>query len=354
MLVLPCYPRPVAVRDPRLARALGTIRRTLEGAGWEPAGRRLLVAWSGGPDSGALLGTLRRVARAWDLELAVGHVDHGLRPESGAEAELVARACARWGIELRAARLELARGPGLADRARRARRARLAGWARELGADAVALGHTATDQAETMLMHLARGAGLRGAGGIRPVTRADGAVWVRPLLALTRAEARELAGALGVPVVDDPSNHDPRHLRVRVRKTVLPALRTRHPEAERALAAAARDLQDAEDALELWAGREWAARAGRPGELDVTGAGDLPRAVRARLVLRLVEPALRQAAGHGGPRRAIEEVTRAMAGGGRARTWVLPGGHRLELRPRNLLRLLPARAPAERSPGPDL
>jgi tRNA(Ile)-lysidine synthetase-like protein len=247
-----------------IARAVGEARRALcagdgGGAGWL-RGERVLIACSGGPDSLALLGVMELLAPSLEVTLAVGHVDHGLRVSSALEAAQVEALAARRGLPFAGARLELAVGAGLPARARRARRAALEALAAGCGAGWIALGHTATDQAETVLMHMVRGAGLEGLAGMAAI---EGR-WLRPLLRITRAEAAALCGrlGLGLAAIDDPTNHDERHLRVELREAVLPRLRARNPRLERAISALTGQARDAEDALAGWAAREEAGRRG--------------------------------------------------------------------------------------------
>ncbi len=158
---------------------------------------------SGGPDSLALL----VLAVAAGCRVTAVHVDHGLRPGSAAESGVVAGAAARFGARFRAERVVVADGPNLEARARSARH-------RVLGAGA-ATGHTADDQAETVLANLLRGAGVHGLAGMR-------AGATHPILDLRRAETVALCEHLGLEPVRDPSNEDPRFLRNRVRAELLP------------------------------------------------------------------------------------------------------------------------------------
>ena len=162
-------------------------------------------AVSGGADSTALAILAVRA----DLRPVMWHVDHGLRDGGSAEAAAVVRLAAALGATAECRRVDVAHGPNLEARARAARYAALP--------DGVLTGHTLDDQAETVLINLLRGAGTTGLTGIkRPATR--------PLLGLRRRETRALCAALGVPVLDDPMNRDPRFLRARVRTEVLPLL----------------------------------------------------------------------------------------------------------------------------------
>jgi tRNA(Ile)-lysidine synthase len=170
-----------------------------------PPGSAVTCAVSGGADSLALL------ALAIDAGCRVTaiHVDHGLRPGSAEEADVVAAAAQRFGACFRAERVDVAAGPNLEARARAARY-------RVLPAD-VLTGHTADDQAETILLNLLRGAGLDGLAGMRAGMR-------RPLLALRRAETRALCAHLGLTPVDDPTNASSAFRRNRVRHDLLPLL----------------------------------------------------------------------------------------------------------------------------------
>lgn len=169
------------------------------------AGSDVTCAVSGGADSSALL----VLAAAAGCVVTAVHVDHGLRPESSTEADVVRQLAARVGATFRPATVHVGDGPNLEARAREARYA-------VLPAD-VLTGHTADDQAETVLVNLLRGAGSSGLAAMRPGPR-------RPLLALRRSDTEALCAALEIPVVHDPSNVDPRHQRNRVRHELLPLL----------------------------------------------------------------------------------------------------------------------------------
>lgn len=168
------------------------------------AGSAVTCAVSGGADSMALL----VLAVAAGCQVTAVHVDHGLRPGSSDEAAVVRQAATRFGAQFRAERINLVDGPNLEARARAARYAVLPAG--------VLTGHTADDQAETVLINLLRGAAA-GLAGIADDGR-------RPLLRLRRAETEALCAELGMTTVDDPSNRDPRFLRNRVRHALLPDL----------------------------------------------------------------------------------------------------------------------------------
>lgn len=170
-----------------------------------PPGTSVTCAVSGGADSTALL----LLAVAAGLTVTAVHVDHGLRPGSAAEADVVAANAATLGAAFRSHTVHVDDGPNLEARARAARYAVLP--------PDVMTGHTADDQAETVLINLLRGAAAGGLAGMRPGPR-------RPLLALRRSETDALCAAAGLPTIADPSNSDPRHLRNRVRHELLPQL----------------------------------------------------------------------------------------------------------------------------------
>lgn len=182
------------------------LREDLLGRCRFPAGgTEVTCAVSGGADSLSLL----VLAVAAGCEVTAVHVDHGLRPGSRVEAERVADAAARYGARFRSEAVTVLPGPNLQARARAARYG-------VLPAD-VLTGHTADDQAETMLLNLLRGAGRPGLAGMRRDER-------RPLLDLRRAETAALCAAEGLEPVQDPTNEDPTHRRTRVRHEVLPLL----------------------------------------------------------------------------------------------------------------------------------
>jgi tRNA(Ile)-lysidine synthase len=169
-----------------------------------PAGTEVTCAVSGGPDSLALLAL---AVRAGGVVAAV-HVDHGLRPGSAAEADVVGAAAERFGAGFHAVRVDVPPGPDLEARARAARYAVLPAGA--------LTGHTADDQAETVLLNLLRGAALDGLAGMDPGRR--------PLRRLRRHETQALCAALALDPVADPTNADPAFRRNRVRHELLPLL----------------------------------------------------------------------------------------------------------------------------------
>jgi len=233
-----------AQRRPRRIEA--KVRHFLDAEALWPDDGRLLVAVSGGPDSTALLLILCRLAGRKPHRLTAAYFDHRLRGEaaSALEAAAVERLAAACGVVLVRGDAEvrdLARTQRLSleEAARRARYAFLAAAAGAAGCEAVAVGHTAADQAETVLMHVLRGAGLAGLGGMAPraswPTGETAVAVVRPLLTLTRAETEAYCRAAGFEPLEDESNRSPAFLRNRLRADLLPHLRRFNPRADAAL-----------------------------------------------------------------------------------------------------------------------
>lgn len=192
------------------------LERFLRGPGLREV-RALGLAVSGGGDSMALL----HLAAEAGIAARAVTVDHGLRPEAAAEALEVGRVCARLGVPHDILRWEGWDGRGnLMDQARRARLRLISEWARGAGLDAVALGHTRDDVAETFLMRLARGAGVDGLAAMRAERRAEGMLWLRPLLGIGREELREELRRRGAAWFEDPSNENRAFDRVRVRQAM--------------------------------------------------------------------------------------------------------------------------------------
>lgn len=179
---------------------------------------KLGLAVSGGGDSMALLALAEEWADVRGRELACVTLDHGLRPEAAGEAAMVAERCAALGIPHETLAWEGWDGRGnLAEAAREARRALIGAWARGRGIGAVALGHTLDDQAETVLMRLARGSGVAGLAAMAPASEAEGVIWLRPLLGIRRAALREVLRGRGWGWAEDPSNEDRTRDRIKAR-----------------------------------------------------------------------------------------------------------------------------------------
>ena len=182
------------------------------------------IAVSGGGDSMALLHLFARWSAQTGHPIAAVTVDHGLRPESGAEADRVAALCAQAGIPHDILTWAGAQAKGnLPAAARDARYALMAEWAKAKGIGSIALGHTVDDSAENFLMRLGRSAGIDGLAEMETRFKRNGILWSRPLWQQRRSELREYLRRHDVQWIEDPSNDDPRYLRTRARK-VLPLL----------------------------------------------------------------------------------------------------------------------------------
>ncbi len=248
-----------------------------------PAGSLVLVACSGGPDSVALAGAAGFVAPRAGLRCGAVVVDHGLQEGS---AQVAART-ADWlrtladPVELASVHVDPAEPGGPEAAARAARYTALEQAAARTGAAGVLLGHTREDQAETVLLRLARGSGARSLAGMAPVR----GIYRRPLLGLARADVRA-AVPPGAPVWEDPHNVHRGYARVRVRLDVLPALAAAvGPGAVAALARTADLLRADADALDGWAAERYGALRDADG-LALDGLAALPEAVRRRVLRR--------------------------------------------------------------------
>ncbi|MGZ3497121.1 MAG: tRNA lysidine(34) synthetase TilS [Vulcanimicrobiaceae bacterium] len=258
-------------------------------------GERVLVACSGGPDSVALAAILARIAKPMELELVLGHVNHGLRASAWQDEAVALRVSAALGIPVKIAALEPLEK---ADEAtlRLERYEALTGLARQAGAAVVATAHNAEDQTETLLLALFRGTGLQGLAGMpsrRPL--ASGLDLARPLLRWERSILRAYAQGVGLPYALDPSNADRRYRRNTVREA-LATLRPVFPGLDAAVARAASLVA---------------------AELEGTEEAALRRQVRATL--------REQEALHDVDFLHVEAAVRALQGGGSGRFYMKDG-----------------------------
>jgi tRNA(Ile)-lysidine synthase len=264
---------------PPVAAVRLAVRRSLADV---PRGALVLVACSGGADSLALAAATAFVAPRLGLFVGLVTVDHGLQAGSAARAADVAGWGASAGFDPVAVETVqvagLSGGPEAA--ARTARYAALTDAASRLGAAAVLLGHTRDDQAETVLLALARGAGPRGLAGM-PHRRG---VFRRPLLEVTRADTRKACAALGLATWEDPHNTDPAYARSRVRADALPALISAlGPAVVDNLARTATQLAVDNQALDELAEAALTGARGSDG-LVISALVELPDAVRTRVL----------------------------------------------------------------------
>ncbi|HEY3338385.1 MAG TPA: tRNA lysidine(34) synthetase TilS [Propionicimonas sp.] len=268
----------MAAPDLMARRALGPATLAVVQAVEVVAGGPLLVACSGGPDSLALAAAAAIVGTRSGVGVRAAVVDHGLQAGSAGVASAVKAVLAGLGLEAVVLRVAVeAAGDGVEAAARRARYAALA--AEAAPGEVVLLGHTLDDQAETVLLGLARGSGTRSLAGMP--ARRD--VFVRPLLGVRAETTRAACAELGLTAWTDPHNAEPRFTRTRVRDRVLPVLEAElGPGVALALARSAELARADADLLDDLAGAELAANGGE--ELDCDWLSGLPPALLTRVL----------------------------------------------------------------------
>ncbi|MFE2374809.1 tRNA lysidine(34) synthetase TilS [Streptomyces sp. NPDC059398] len=283
------------------------------GAPSEPHRPLVLVACSGGADSMALASALAFEARKLPVRAGGVTIDHGLQDGSASRAAEVVARLESLGLDpVDSVAVTVGRTGGPEAAARDARYAALDAVAERRGAAAVLLGHTRDDQAETVLLGLARGSGIRSLSGMAAVSGAADR-YRRPFLQLDRQTARKACLVQHLPVWDDPHNTDPSYTRSRLRHEGLPALeKSLGKGVVEALARTARLSRDDADALDTWAANAEEAARDESGQLECAKLYALPPAVRSR-VLR------RSAIAAGAPAgslfaRHIEELDRLITG----------------------------------------
>jgi tRNA(Ile)-lysidine synthase len=262
--------------SPDVAAVRNAVRASV--AGFAP-GDLVLAACSGGPDSLALAAALAFVAPRAGLRAGAVTVDHGLQGGSADRAAAVAAVLNGLGLDpVRAVAVTVDGAGGPEAAARTARYAALETAAADLGATAVLLGHTLDDQAETVLLGLARGSGARSLAGMPPRR----GIFLRPLLGLRRQATAGTCTALDLAPWTDPHNADRRFARVRVRLDALPALEAAlGPGVAEALARTAGQLRDDADVLEKIASSQ---RSADPHLMSAASLAELPGAVRSRVL----------------------------------------------------------------------
>ena len=309
------------------------VKETIKRFGMLEPGDRVLVAVSGGPDSVCLLSALHSLSAELEITLHIAHLDHMFRgKESEDEAHFVDALARRLGIPSTIDHIDVpafCREHGLPPQAgaREVRYAFFTRVAAATGADRIATGHTATDQAETMLMRLLRGAGVTGLSAIPPVR--DNII--RPLIDLTRDEVLEYLRSADIAFVTDPSNAKPLYTRNRIRMEIMPVLKRFNPRIEKALASEAGLLRDEDEAIDQYLETIAEAVFTREEEVLSVKRNDfnaLPLAFRRRLFrkiagLAVAEPSTLSLA-------QIDEALFFMAAAQTGRTMSLPRGLSIE------------------------
>ena len=324
------------------------LRAALHAADAPARRAHLVVAVSGGPDSTALLAGLALLAPERGLRLTAVHVRHALRGvESEADAARVRALAGGLAVPLVERDAPVRPGAGLEARARRLRYRALAAVARDVGATWIVTGHTRDDQVETVLLRLARGAGRRGLGGIRPARNR----LFRPLLDATRADVRRFLAEHGLDFAVDRTNADLGHARNRMRRLVVPLLEAEfNPQLGASIARLAERLRDEDDFLDAEARARGAtlvagdrlrvAVAAEPRALArrivrdwlAHGARRAPSALHVEHVLALADGTARGAVAVPGPARVRREGDVLVRRAGRAATThafaapIVPGG----------------------------
>jgi tRNA(Ile)-lysidine synthase len=302
---------------PAVRNAVRTWLEKFEG------GDTILVAVSGGADSLALAYALSVESEKLAIKTIGVTVDHQLQVASSAQAEKVVYQLLKFGLKCQVKKVNVDIKEGLEASARKARYEAISEVAQQENAAAVFLGHTKDDQAETVLLGLARGSGTRSLSGMAH----HSGIYVRPLLEITRIQNEEFCKEVGIDYWNDPHNQDSQFARVRVRTQALPILeKTIGPGISDALARSAHLLRDDADALDHWAQQEEIHLD--LGNLDCAHLEALPRAIRTRIIRVAIyatgAPAGSVSADHVS---AVEALISAWNGQGALN---LPGGVKVE------------------------
>lgn len=302
-----------------------------------PPGTKVLCALSGGADSMALLHAMLSLAESMELTVCAAHFNHCLRgEESHRDASFAAAWCQNHNVPFLLGEGDVsaaakAAGKGLEETARSLRYAFLNQAAEQLGAERIATAHNADDNAETLLLHLVRGTGLRGLSGIPP-RRGN---LIRPLLTVTRQEIEDYLSAAGVPHVEDSSNHDLAFSRNRIRREVIPLLRELNPNLIETLTASIRGLRADQDYLSARAlERLRGVQEAEDGLVIEAGRiGSTPDPVAVRVVQKLLE----QLGQTGWTAAHLRSVVRLARGNDPSASLHLPGGLLVQRVYQNLL-----------------
>jgi tRNA(Ile)-lysidine synthase len=287
-----------------------------------PSDARVVVGCSGGADSLALLA----LACAFRFDVIAVYVDHGLQTTTAHDASTVEAAAHRFGARFEYVRVDLTGGSNLEARARDLRYAALEGVRSDVAADAIFIGHTRDDQAETVLLNLFRGSGVAGLAGASPRR----GVIRRPLLGLRRADTLEICGRLQLAPVSDPMNEELHFRRVWLRRTVIPFLeRGANRDLVEVLARQADLLRDDSELLDSFAAAH--------DPTDAAALAAMPLPVARRVVRNWL----------GVPPPALATIDRVLSvARGEQRAIELPGGARVELDHGRLRRVEPASSPS--------
>ena len=257
-------------------------------------GERVLVGISGGPDSVTLLHVLKQIRKDMDIEVYAAHVHHGIRGTvADRDAEFVAQLCQQWNVPLFVKRVDVPRladewGLTLEEAGRIVRYRFFDEVLRDIRGHKIALGHNRDDQAETILHHILRGAGMQGLQGIRPVRQNK---FIRPLIEVSRAEIEEYCHRNGLEFRIDATNHDVAYTRNRIRHELIPYIKQHfNPNIVDALVRMGTIIRDEEEFLQDYCQKEYSRLVEAVDQnqlrIDLKGFLARPIAVRRR-VLRM-------------------------------------------------------------------
>jgi tRNA(Ile)-lysidine synthase len=295
---------------------------------------RVLVAVSGGPDSQALLDCIGQWRQAMGLIVWAVGIDHGLRPAARNELALAQKLATHHGIPFIVRRVAVAAAGNTLAAARKARYRALTRTAQTLGAQAILVAHTANDQVETVLFHLARGTGLRGAAGI-PVQRG---LIVRPLMQATRAQIMQHLHAEAIGYAQDPSNT--LRMRGHMRREMMGPLRALNARYVEHIAAFAEVARQEDRLLQLWADRVCKRCQKEDGRLlDGGCVAQVPHALWPRVLRAWLKPFRMRpsSAALGRLCHALANPHAPLAQGAMAGGVVRRRGHTLEACPSHLM-----------------
>ncbi len=346
---------------------LSSIRRTVEKHGLIRPGEKILIGVSGGADSVSLLHGLKR-SYGEAVTLAGVHVHHGLRgEEADQDADWVRAVCESVGLPCFVRRIDPEQWKGKSGEsvqmlARRLRYALFNETIREFGADRLAVGHTADDQAETLLLGLIRGAGRAGLAGIPPCRPAGvaKATVIRPLIETTRAEVIRFLEKEGISYREDSSNQTDKYLRNRVRRHLLPDLLHYNPGALDGLAKTAEILRAEEDWLEKETARALAEviveadegeEEGVISPIHVPRLLTLPLAIRRRVIFKHLRELSPEEVTFDHVERLLAELRKSQASWRGEKRISLPGGA-AAIRDRDILCFLRTEAAPPTQPDP--
>jgi tRNA(Ile)-lysidine synthase len=274
---------------------ISEVRKTIQKYDMIQPGDRVVVGISGGPDSAALLHALWELRGDFHLSLIAAHLDHRLRPEGEKEARFVRKLAGKLGVpfcggrgDVRSCQKE--KGLTVQEAAREVRYAFLREIARKNRAAKIALGHTADDQAESMIMRILRGSGTRGLSGIPPVRNG---LYIRPLIGVWREEIEAFLEEKRIVPLTDPSNQSQKYLRNRIRHELLPLLQQYNPRIRQVLVQMADLFRGEEEFWETHLSEKLAgavrSRRKETLVLDVPALLSHPLPIRLRCLRKAIE-----------------------------------------------------------------